>query len=194
MRTQGFPHTGVLLSLKDQRLLSLKDQRPGKYLGLYCVIFLIYVLISFLSQIRRMFCRWLGLLLNLSLYYTSCFLYMIWYDHMCVCVRVCVCVCTRLLDSASLRSAPDWIKVLLGCGCAPFGKSGFGFEIEAQGEALCHPQEGRAERYSSKMRRKREKKERGWESERGTRKRKKDSGKEAVVSMTNTFELSWKKT
>lgn len=60
----------------------------------------------------------------------------------------CVCVCCVLGTTPVVqqqRSASDWIKVLLGCGCAPFGKSGFGFEIQAQGEVLCHPQEGHAE-------------------------------------------------
>lgn len=65
-------------------------------------------------------------------------------------MRACACACARsVLGTTPMvqqqHSAPDWIKVLLGCGCAPFGKSGFGFEIEAQGEVLCHPQEGQAE-------------------------------------------------
>lgn len=73
---------------------------------------------------------------------------------------VCATMCMHVLGLTHVvqqqqrqqqqRSAPDWIKVLLGCGCAPFVKSGFGFEIEAQGEVLCHPQEGQAEWYSSK--------------------------------------------
>lgn len=65
----------------------------------------------------------------------------------CVHIYVCVCVCVPsghrshvVQQQQQQRTAPDWIKVLLGCGRAPFGKSGFGFEIEAQEEALCHPQ------------------------------------------------------
>lgn len=42
--------------------------------------------------------------------------------------RVCVCVCMPFeLCSIAVQqqhSAPVWIKVLLGCGCAPFGKIG----------------------------------------------------------------------
>lgn len=58
----------------------------------------------------------------------------IWYD-MIWCVFY-VCTSGRLSGSGSLVvlqqcGAPDWIKVLLGCCCAPFVKSGF--EIEAQG-------------------------------------------------------------
>lgn len=73
-----------------------------------------------------------------------------------LCAWVCATMCmhvlglTHVVQQQQQRSAPDWIKVLLGCGCAPFVKSGFGFEIEAQGEVLCHPQEGQAEWYSSK--------------------------------------------
>lgn len=74
-----------------------------------------------------------------------------------LCAWVCATMCMHVLgltlvvqQQQQQRSAPDWIKVLLGCGCAPFVKSGFGFEIEAQGEVLCHPQEGQAEWYSSK--------------------------------------------
>lgn len=69
-----------------------------------------------------------------------------------LCAWVCATMCMHVLgqQQQQQRSAPDWIKVLLGCGCAPFVKSGFGFEIEAQGEVLCHPQEGQAEWYGSK--------------------------------------------
>lgn len=68
-------------------------------------------------------------------------------------VRLFACMFRALLAQSNSRSSsntPDWIKVLLGCGCAPFVKSGFGFEIEAQGEVLCHPQEGQAEWSSPK--------------------------------------------
>lgn len=79
----------------------------------------------------------------LSLCCTTCCLYMIWYD-ICVYMYVCLCVPFGHRSRVVQRqcSAPDWIKVLLGCGCAPFGKSGFGFAIEAQGEVLCYPPRG----------------------------------------------------
>lgn len=83
-------------------------------------------------------------------------LYLIRHDLIVLMIYLCAWVCattcmhvlglTHVVQQQQQQSAPDWIKVLLGCGYAPFVKSGFGFEIEVQGEVLCHPQEW----YSSK--------------------------------------------
>lgn len=64
--------------------------------------------------------------------------------------RVCVCVCVCLLSFAPLRFSSSIVlqsglKSCLVVAVLHLGKSGFGFEIEAQGEVLCHPQEGQAE-------------------------------------------------